>query len=133
MSGAVVARARRCLGTAFRGHGRRPGEALDCVGLAAFALAVPDPPGGYALRGGGAAGAAAAIGAAGLAPVRDGGLPGDLLLLATGPHQLHLAIASAAGFIHADAGLGRVVEVPGPPPWPVIGRFRRATRRAGGG
>jgi len=27
--------------------------------------------------------------------------------------------------VHADLGLGRVVERPGAPPWPVLGGWRR--------
>ena len=36
--GEIVLRARRCLGTVTRLHGRAIGTGLDCVGLAAFAL-----------------------------------------------------------------------------------------------
>ena len=51
---------------------------------------------------------------------------GDLLLCRAGPGQLHLMIDSGGGVIHADAMLRRVVERPGPPPWPVVGRWRVA-------
>jgi hypothetical protein len=38
--------------------------------------------------------------------------------------QLHLGIWTGGGIVHADARLGRVVERPGMPPWPVIGAWR---------
>ena len=38
--------------------------------------------------------------------------PGDLLLVQAGPGQLHLAVRTGYGFIHADTGLRRVVEAP---------------------
>ena len=50
--------------------------------------------------------------------------PGDLALVRPGPLQLHLMIGTGAGFVHAHAGLGRVVETPGLSPWPVLGWWR---------
>lgn len=47
-----------------------------------------------------------------------------MLLMAAGPGQLHLGIRTVGGFVHADAGLRRVVERPGMPPWPLIGVWR---------
>ncbi len=120
---AVVARARALLGVRFRPHGRGA-EGLDCVGLAAAAFGVSGVPQGYALRGGSAAVLAETVAALGLVPAAAPA-PGDLVLLASGPGALHLAIASEDGLIHADAGLGRVVERPGAPPWPVLARWRR--------
>jgi lipoprotein Spr len=116
----AVAAARGLIGTRFRLHGRSA-EGVDCVGLAALALRI-DAPSGYALRSGGAARAIAAIEAAGL--VAGTGAPGELVLLRVHAGQLHLGIASDDGLIHADAMLRRVVERPGPLPWPVIGRWR---------
>ncbi len=49
---------------------------------------------------------------------------GDVLLMAAGPGQVHLGIRTVGGFVHADAGLRRVVERPGMPPWPLIGVWR---------
>ena len=49
---------------------------------------------------------------------------GDLLLVRSGPAQLHLALLTGPGYLHADAGLRRVVEVPGPVPWPVLSAWR---------
>lgn len=114
------------MGTRFRLHGR-DFEGLDCVGLAALAMRAAgfagDVPSGYALRSGDAARVAALLDASGL--VRgDAPRPGDLLLLRPGPGQLHLAIRSEQGIIHADAMLRRVVERPGPVPWPILGQWR---------
>jgi len=119
-------RARGAIGARFRLHGRDVANGLDCVGLAGLAYGV-EPPRGYALRSGDAARIEAAAAAAGLARVGDG-RPGDLLLFQAGPGQLHLAIASEDGVIHADAVLRRVVERPGRPPWIELMRWRRMGR-----
>jgi len=97
---------------------------LDCVGLVAFAYDAGGVASGYALRSDDRVTVARMAARAGL--VRgDGRRPGDLILYDAGPGQLHLAIDSGAGVIHADAGLRRVVERPGVPPWREIGRWRR--------
>ena len=128
----AVAAARSLVGTPFRAHGRDPAHGLDCVGLAELAARAEgfagDVPNGYALRRGDAAGVRALIEAAGLVRAR-GARAGDLLLLASGAGQLHLAIDSGGGIIHADAMLRRVVDRPGAPPWPVLGRWRVIGRR----
>lgn len=142
MSSAVVAAARGAIGVRFRLHGRDPAYGLDCVGLAALAIGAGGGqtliPTGYALRSGDSDAAAAMIEGAGLIradhcqpstqpSTQVASQPGDLLLCRAGPGQLHLVIDSGApggGFIHADAQLRRVVERPGPLPWPVIGRWR---------
>jgi cell wall-associated NlpC family hydrolase len=123
MSGAaVVAAARAALGTPFRLHGRDVATGLDCVGLAAVALG-RGAPADYRLRTGDAVGAAAQLRAAGLLAVTEA-QPGDLLLCRSGPGQLHLAIRCEDGIIHADAIARRVVERPGPVPWPVLSCWR---------
>ncbi len=116
-------RARGAIGARFRLHGRCVEFGLDCVGLAGLAYGVAVPR-GYALRGGDVAQILAITQAAGLVRVGDA-RAGDLLLLNVGAGQLHLAIASEVGVIHADAGLRRVVERPGVPPWPELARWRR--------
>ena len=123
MGEAIAARALACVGARFRVHGRVPETGLDCVGVAGFATGL-DAPSGYALRGGSALGMAAMLAAAGLARV-DRAAPGDFVLALAGPAQFHLAVITARGFVHADAGLRRVVERPGNPPWPVIGIWRK--------
>lgn len=123
-AGRVVAAARATIGARFRAHGRDPAFGLDCVGVAAWALAAGGwrgrVPAGYALAAGEAAVAPAML--AGLEPC-DGEAAGDLLLCRAGG-GLHLAIRTEMGFVHADAGLRRVVERPGAPPWPVLAAWR---------
>src|SRR3546814_2795434 len=82
---------------------------------------VPDD---YALRHGDAARARTIIDAL---DVIDGiGGAGEVLLCASAPGQLHLAISISGsisgGLVHADALLRRVVARPGAAPWPEIGR-----------
>ena len=108
------------VGALFRLHGRDPATGLDCVGVAALVFGVRDVPRGYSVRTADGAGVAALIDAAGLTRVRREPVAGDLVLLKSGPSQCHLVVMTDAGFVHADAGIGRVVETPGPPPWPVI-------------
>lgn len=117
---AVAGRARGAVGARFRLHGRDPAEGLDCVGLVALACGV-EAPTGYPLRGGDPAAAAAALDRV---LARDDGASGDVLLMRTGPGQLHLAVRTPDGFVHADATLRRVVERPGEPPWPILGTWR---------
>jgi len=120
---AVVARARALVGVPFRLHGRSM-AGLDCVGVAAMALGRTAPD-AYGLRSGDVERAEAWLRAAGLRP-EEAGRPGDLALVQSGPLQLHLMIGTGNGFIHAHAGIGRVVETPGASPWPVIGWWREA-------
>lgn len=118
---AVVARARALLGAPFRLHGRSA-AGVDCVGLAVLAIG-RDASCPYGLRSGDKDWAARWLGAAGMRPVEEGAA-GDLALVRPGPLQLHLMIATGTGFIHAHAGLGRVVEMPGVSPWPILGWWR---------
>ncbi|MDR7155499.1 cell wall-associated NlpC family hydrolase [Sphingobium xenophagum] len=128
MSGAtrIVAAARAMVGVPFRLHGRSE-AGVDCVGLAVVALGRAGQSGigpvAYGLRSGDVGLAERWLGNAGLVRV-DQGAPGDLALVRPGPLQLHLMILVPGGFVHAHAGLRRVVEMPGASPWPVIGWWR---------
>ncbi|MEG3084335.1 peptidoglycan endopeptidase [Sphingomonas sp. PB2P12] len=117
----VAEAALRAVGTRFRLHGR-DADGLDCVGLVALALRAGghrgEVPTGYALRGGDVAMLDRL-----LVRVTEA-QPGDVLAMAVGPGQFHLGIRTAAGFVHADAGLRRVVARPGEPPWPILGVWR---------
>jgi cell wall-associated NlpC family hydrolase len=119
----IVAQARALIGVRFRPQGRSATTGLDCVGLAAAAAGVRAPPADYALRGGSMMRLAEELRAAGLSEVAEA-RPGDLLAMTSGPGQLHLGIFTGAGLVHCDAGLRRVVERPGPAPWPVAGVWR---------
>ncbi len=124
---AVLARARSMLGVRFRLQGRDPTYGLDCVGLVAWAAGIDAAPADYALRSGDPAVIGALVDR--FARRVDTAEPGDVLLLAAGAAQFHLAVAGGASIIHADATLRRVVERPGPPPWPVLGIWRPNTGR----
>lgn len=130
MNGAALARAARNLvGSPFRLHGRDPATGLDCVGVLAAALAAigrPAPlPQGYRLRAHRLHGVEAVARACGLTPADAPTMPGDVLLVRPAPCQFHLVVAeSDSCFIHAHAGLRRVVAVRTALPWPVAGRWR---------
>ncbi len=124
---AVAAAALALVDAPFRLHGRDAATGLDCVGLCLVALKdagwpIVEPP-NYVLRGASAARVEHMIEQQGL--IRAGhGAEGDVVLARTGPMQLHLMIASVHGHVHAHAGLGRVVHMPGASLWPVLGRWR---------
>jgi len=120
---AIVARARALLGVRFRPQGRSRASGLDCVGLVAEAVGAAGVPRDYALRGSTPQLLAAGLAAAGLRPA-EAARRGDVLAMHAGPGQLHLGIFSGNGLIHGDAGLRRVVERPGTPPWPICGIWR---------
>lgn len=117
-------RARALLGVRFRPNGRDPATGLDCAGVvgAAHDIAVDA---GFAMRGGTAAGIARRIAAHGFVNIAAPE-SGDIVLMRTGPAQFHLGIRVDGGIVHADARIGRVVETPGAPSWPVIACWRRA-------
>ncbi|UZW56863.1 peptidoglycan endopeptidase [Sphingobium sp. JS3065] len=117
-----MAAARALVGARFRLHGRSVERGLDCVGLAALVLGRRAPE-GYGLRSGDEGLAAEWLRAAGLRRVKAA-RDGDLALVRPGPLQLHLMIVVPGGHVHAHAGVGRVVEMPGDSPWPVLGYWR---------
>lgn len=127
---AIVQAARACIGAPFRLHGRTLAGGLDCVGLVVCALvgagcgqAAHAAPTGYRLRGGQQGRYESYLRAAGLVPVLRQ-QSGDILMAEASPAQFHLMVMTGAGFVHAHAGLRRVVETPGLPPWPVLGVWR---------
>ncbi|MCW2391553.1 cell wall-associated NlpC family hydrolase [Sphingobium sp. B1D7B] len=115
------------VGVRFRLHGRSVETGVDCVGLVALAarragVRVPTLP-TYKLRGMGQARAVQNLAACGLSPAPELG-EGAVLLVDSGPMQLHLMIVTRGGHVHAHAGLGKVVLMPGPSPWPVLGAWQ---------
>lgn len=129
LGNAVAVAARELAGVRFRPQGRDPAFGLDCVGLVVAALARVgiriEARRDYPQRGGDPAAVAGLIDDAGLRRIASTAAgSGDIVLVEAGPAQLHLAVLTSGGFVHADAGLRRVVEVPGRPVWPVIGAWR---------
>ena len=125
----IAAAARALVGAPFRLHGRSETTGVDCIGLIVLALekagctAEGIAPSAYSARGGSAGAFADGLRAAGLRRVRRE-RTGDVLLVRAGVAQWHLMIAVPGGHVHADAGLGRVVEMPGGSPWPTESRWR---------
>lgn len=115
------------IGTPFRYHGHTPAGGLDCVGLVAEACrraGHPVPPSlpRYAIRATGLEQVKAWLDAAGLVP-RSAPGAADIVLTDAGRGQMHLIIARPDAHIHAHAGIGRVVLVPGTAGFPVLARW----------
>ncbi|MBX7494453.1 C40 family peptidase [Qipengyuania sp. 6B39] len=119
------------VGTPFRLHGRSPVHGVDCVGLVACALTLcgrePRPPSGYQLRNCDIAAHLDFAHRNGFEPVAGRTVRGDLLLVTPGPAQHHLLVSlGTSDFIHAHAGLRRVVRTIGTPQWPILNHWRLA-------
>jgi hypothetical protein len=125
-------RARALVGTRFRPQGRGA-EGLDCVGvvLAAFGIEPRLVRSDYQLRGENPVELDAAL----LKHFRRLPLrqlvPGDVMLVTVAERQLHLAVRTAEGFVHAHARIRRVVETPGMPEWRLLRVYRRRVRAQG--
>ena len=130
----AVARARALVGTKFRPQGRAAEYGLDCIGLACAAFQIPAAmvPADYRLRGYDPRRLEEGMRRFFRRTPNRSALPGDLLLLAVAADQLHLAVLTERGFVHADAGLRRVVETPGRPGWPIVSVWRRRKRKNSG-
>lgn len=104
------------VGARFRLQGHDPATGLDCVGLvwAAYAAAGRRVarPAGYPLRGWELERIERALAAAGFVRTGDAMRPGDVVLIALPARQYHLGLTGFDTFIHAHAGLRRVVETP---------------------
>lgn len=129
MSRDFAERARALVGTPFRLQGRGVGG-LDCVGVAMATYGVPneDARSNYRLRGEHEQEVrrflTESFRRVSAAQLR----PGDLLLMKVAADQLHLGVRTDAGFVHAHAGLRRVVETPGMPDWLFVGIYRKRRR-----
>ena len=127
-----AARARALAGTKFRPQGRTAEFGLDCIGLAAltYGVSAGQLPTGYRLRGHHEERLRAGLGQMFRRLRPTAAVSGDLLLCRIAADQLHLAIKTDVGFVHADAARHRVLEVPGDPPWPAVAAYR-AKRNCG--
>lgn len=125
---AAVERARALVGARFRPQGRAPASGLDCVGLVlrAFAIAEAKVPRDYRMTGNEPAKIERQLRRFFEVVDRKERCAGDVLLCRLRVGHCHLAIDCGGSFIHADARLRRVVEVPGSPPWPLIAAYRVA-------
>lgn len=123
----IAARALSCVGVQFRPQGRTRKDGLDCIGLAAFACGISAErvPSRYAQRSGRRERIEQGLAQLGLCRLAPGDAQaGDILIFEPGVGQLHLAVRTHAGIVHADAGLRKVVERPLPLPWPVLSAWR---------
>lgn len=130
MSIDYAARARALVGTRFRAQGRDE-NGLDCVGVivATFGLSGDGVRRDYRLRGDHRSEAEACL-ARHFRRVSPRQLrSGDVMLLEAASDQLHLAVRTDAGFVHAHAGIRRVVETPWLPEWPLLGAYRKRAGR----
>jgi cell wall-associated NlpC family hydrolase len=116
--------ARATIGARFRMQGRDPALGLDCVGVVAVALAAAgiriDVPNDYRMRRGRVPDF---VPPDDVVPC-DGARAGDVLMCRVSAAQLHLAVRTGRGVVHADAMLRRVVERPGVLPWPIERAWR---------
>ena len=132
MTGTALAHeAERLIGAPFRLHGRNAQTGIDCIGLLAVALGrierAPVLPTGYPLRLGDLAGWLPDAAACGFEPATPPFTPGDVILLRSGPAQVHLAIADrTGGWVHAHAGLRRVVGQMARPAGAIVHHWRLA-------
>ena len=125
----IAACAYALLDVPFRLHGRTVESGLDCVGVVAHCLSETgydlEPPTNYRVRGDFEERISAFFEAGKFEAVEDSLLvSGDILLLRPGPRQIHLAVVTPKGAVHAHMGLGRVVLTPLPLSWPLIGQWR---------
>ncbi|WP_336987488.1 NlpC/P60 family protein [Altererythrobacter aquiaggeris] len=122
-TGRAIARAAYGLvGSPFRLHGRDPATGIDCAGLVLVALergaGIRIELAGYGLRNSSIDACVHSAGFPGLTFAQGPPQAGDIVLVKPGPAQWHLLVASGnGGFIHAHAGLRKVVRVQGPLPW----------------
>ena len=125
--------AARFIAVPFRLHGRDPDFGLDCIGLIASALAAtgrtPVIPHSYALRNSDITQLLKFASANDFDEISGPIEPGDIILVEPGPAQFHLLIAEHSGsFIHAHAGLRRVVRMPGPLGWSTYCQWRISSK-----
>lgn len=130
----LAAAAETLVGVPFRLNGRDPASGLDCIGVLAAALAAcgkaREWPGGYRLRMASLDGWLPDPADFGFVPAEGAVQPGDAVMQHVGPAQFHCAIAVAgAQWVHAHAGLRRVVRSPALPAGPIIHHWR-APRQA---
>ena len=131
LSHALACAAQRLVGTPFRLQGRDPATGLDCMGLViASLLSVGvelELPADYRPRRRSFTIPTSSLHTAGLIRCTGMRATGDILLVRSGPAQVHLAIATYHDrIVHAHAGLGRVVSSTFPAEWAMMHAWRLA-------
>ena len=123
------ARARALVGTRFRPQGRGP-EGLDCVGvvLSTFGIPPEDARRDYDLRGDHLGELRERLDKDFRRISKSRLRAGDVMLMCVGQGQMHLGVRTQDGFVHAHAGLRRVVETPDLPEWRTLGIYRMRRR-----
>lgn len=121
--------AKEMVGVPFRFRGRNPDTGIDCIGLVALAAEkAGNPlhlPSGYSLRQADFGSVATIARSCNLVQVSGAPRRGDIAIFAVSPVQQHLAIqAGDELFIHAHAGLGRVVLGPADYGWSLVSTWR---------
>lgn len=116
------------VGTRFRLHGRNPATGLDCIGLFSASMtqagsACPVPT-GYPMRVLDLAQWLPDPAIFGLLDAEPPFQPGDVAMLRPSVGQFHLAIAGRFGWVHAHAGLRRVVRQPDLPSGDLVHHWR---------
>lgn len=125
----LASEAEKLVGCPFRLHGRDPRSGIDCIGLLAAAMARAGRsivlPTGYPLRLNDLTRWLPDPQECGFAPANLPFESGDLVLTRPSPGQAHLAIAGPAlTWIHAHAGLRRVVSEIGIPAGSILYHWR---------
>ncbi len=130
---AIAQAALSLVGAPFKLYGRDPAIGLDCAGVvlaslhAAGIVPVAVPP--YRLRNRDDRPFLRAAYDAGFRRAGAPMEPGDIVMVQAGPAQLHMLVGvTGASFVHAHAGLRRVVLMPAPCPWPVRAHLRYSPR-----
>jgi cell wall-associated NlpC family hydrolase len=123
----IVARARALIGVRFRLQGRDPEFGLDCIGVVMMAARIPRNRvrRDYGLHSCDPEQLNAEFDWAGFVRIAPAEAEeGDVLVVRPGPTALHVVILTGSGYLHADARLRKVVEVPGEMPWPTVSAWR---------
>jgi lipoprotein Spr len=123
----IVERARALIGARFRPQGRSPERGLDCIGVVVMAAGIDTGQvrDDYGLRSSNPEELNDGFDKAGFVRIPPNVADdGDILLVRSGPAQLHVVVLTPLGYVHADASLRRVVESPGEVPWPILSAWR---------
>ena len=133
MKSDIAERARALVGVRFRPQGRSPEFGLDCIGLIICAFDLPQGlvRRDYRMRGDHLREMLIELAKPFRRIAASRHRAGDVLVLEVARDQMHLAIVTGRGFVHADARRGKVVETPGTPSWPIVAAFRRRLRKRG--